>query len=872
MTTGRFHPHGKNFLCQGELFSISRGCEHGRRSRDHTVIKQNANELQDTTTVWHRPCNSCRMSEHSIRYVLRKLCQYHRKVEMSKKLVFIIILVIILVSLNWFRTARAQDLGSLSAEEKELLLKKYKNQIPSSTQTGVYQTPQIFDTTAAGTTGGPDDSLRQLMMADGMTARPNSPSTQADQVSNPEQMLEFDQLEPFGMNLFHEDNQNDVAIDIPSASDYVLGPGDNVIIYLWGRAEKEYNLTLDREGKVFVPQVGEIVGWGLTLEQFTDKAKRQFSKAYTDFSLTVSLGKIRSIRVFVAGEVRHPGAYTVSSLTSMFNALYMAGGPTTRGSMRQIKLMRSGEEKAHIDLYDLLLKGDNSSDIRLQTGDVIFVPVSGPRVAIRGEIKRAAMYELKGGETTLDLLTLAGNATPEAHLERVMLERVSRTDEWQVVDLNLDTTSRARVDNIPLDDGDRMTVYSIFEAKKNIVAVFGQVKHPGYYERTESATVSDLITRAQLQPFDVYYQRMDIFRRYPDRHFEIIPVDLRQVIVGDPKTDVKLQDRDSLYVYSIDEVEWKKHVYIEGEIQKPGEYPLYKHMTVADLVFLSGSYTRSALRHRAEIARLDTSGTITLINVAMDVPEDQQTPLQEDDHVYIRQIPEWREDRSVTLDGEVQYPGKYTLANRNESLYQLLQRAGGFTPNAFPEGVVLDRKAIHQNLKRIRVEEIIDRTTPMKEDSLGNLVKNDVVDYDASSVNRIIIDMDKILASDGREGDISLQPDDRIYVPTLPSGISVIGAVGANGTIKYAPGKNVKYYVQRAGNFIREADKKQTRLIRATGEVASGGGILGREVELGDVIVVPSKIEKDPNILKTITTALSAATGLLTSVYIVSKL
>ncbi len=386
---------------------------------------------------------------------------------MSKKLVFIIILVIILVSLNWFRTLRAQDLSSLSQDEKELLLKKYKDKIPKSTSGDVYQSPQIFDDSdAAGMGRKLPDSLTRYTKAGATDIRSQLPERSNDQTAASDKMQSFDELEPFGMSLFDVDNENDVSIDIPSASDYVLGPGDNIIIYLWGRAEKQYELTLDREGKVFVPQVGELVGWGLTLDQFTEKAKRQFSKSYTDFSLTVSLGKIRSIRVFVAGEVKRPGAYTVSSLTSMFNVLYSAGGPTDKGSMRQIKLMRNSEEKAEIDLYDLLLKGQNASDIRLQTGDVIFVPISGPRVAIRGEIKRPAIYELKGGETALDLLNLAGSATPEAHLNRVMLERVSRKDEWKVLDLNLDTLSQAHVDNIPLVDGDRMTVYSIFDAKK----------------------------------------------------------------------------------------------------------------------------------------------------------------------------------------------------------------------------------------------------------------------------------------------------------------------------------------------------------------------------------------------------------------------
>ncbi len=212
----------------------------------------------------------------------------------------------------------------------------------------------------------------------------------------------------------------------------MLGPGDNVLIYLWGRVEKEYNLTIDREGKIFVPQVGELVVWGLTLEQFKARAIKQFSKVYSDYNLTISLGKIRSIRIFVTGEVKRPGAYTVSSLTSLFNAIYTAGGPNQRGSMRYIKLMRSGQEQAVVDLYKFLLEGDNSIDVRLQSGDLIFVPVAGSRVAIRGEVKRQAKYELIGQETALDILVLAGQPTAEAHLDRVMLERVTGKSEWEV--------------------------------------------------------------------------------------------------------------------------------------------------------------------------------------------------------------------------------------------------------------------------------------------------------------------------------------------------------------------------------------------------------------------------------------------------------
>lgn len=783
---------------------------------------------------------------------------------MNKKL-FIIGLIIILVSLNWFKPLFASDLQNMSNEEKAALLKKYQTYQHNQKSDNYYQSADYYG----------NDSTSQEVAIDSPLINSdlknqNQPEKTNDQ-KNKKSQTPFDELKPFGMELFSniEDNPS-IAVDISASSDYILGPGDNVIIYLWGRVEKEYNLTIDREGKIFVPQVGEIVVWGLSLDSFIKRAKQHFSKVYTDFDLTVSLGKIRSIRIYVSGEVKRPGAYTVSSLTSMLNALYLAGGPSQRGSLRSIKLMRGGKTVSVVDLYDLLLKGDNSSDIRLESGDVVFVPVTGPQVAIRGEVRRPAIYELKGGETAEDLLHLAGNPTPEAHLDRVMLERVSVNDEWNVIDLDLNRKKDST--NFMLMAGDRMTVFSIYEAKQNIIAVYGQVKHTGYFERNDSTRVSDIIQRAKLQPYDVYYERADLFRKHTDRKVEIIPINLQGIIDGVAGTDILLQDRDSLYIYSIDEVEWDKFVYIEGEIKKPGRYPLYENMTAEDLVFLAGSYTRSANLHQAEIARLDSNANVTLDYIKLDDDEPDNYYLKEDDHLYIRQIPEWEYNRSVTIKGAVKYPGKYTLASKKETLYQLLNRTGGFIDNAFPKGIIFERSSINMTLDRIRVDNVIERSNPIKLDSLGQIVEENKIEYDSVSMNRIIIDMEKIMATKGQEGDIILEPNDRIFIPTIPSGISIIGAVGSNGTLKYNEGLTVKDYIQRAGNFTKQADKKGTRLIKATGEVLNGGNINKRIVDIGDVIVVPSKIEKERNFLNTFTTALSAATGVLTSVYIISKL
>ena len=792
---------------------------------------------------------------------------------MKLRIIVLLLIVIVLVSLNWFKVLLAQDLSLLTAEEKLQLLEKYQKKPARGADSEYYQSPEIF---------GGDQQSDQRPFKDELFKDIASPLRDSAQVfadtgkqkeaGRIDRMPEFEQLRPFGTELFDTPQENDPPADIASAADYILGPGDNIIIYLWGQVEREYNLTVDREGKVFIPRVGEVIGWGLTLERFTQRVRKQFSRAYSEFDLTVSLGKIRSIRIYVTGEVEKPGAYTVSSLTSLFNAIYIAGGPNERGSMRNIKLMRSGKPKEVVDLYNLLLVGDNSTDVRLQTGDVVFVPVTGARVAIRGEINRSALYELKGGETVLELLTLAGNPTPEAHLDRVMLERISDNGEWEVLDLNLNAEKSDSIDNVTLMEGDRFTVFPIFDVKTNMVAICGRVKHPGYYERNDSTRVSDLVSQGQLQPYDVYYDRADLFRRYPDRRIEVIPINLAEILSDTGGSDVLLWDCDSLYIYSIDEVQRDKFVYIEGEIKSPGRYPLYDNMTAEDLIFLSESFLRGAYRHRAEIARIDSLGDVSLIYVDLVDNTGPSTYLCEDDHLYIRQIPEWRLHRPVTIEGEVNYPGEYTLSSREETLYQLLQRAGGFTRNAFPKGIVFERQSIKKQLERLKLPELLERSQPLVQDTLGNFVQQDVFQYDFGSMSRVIIDIDKIISSEGHQGDVVLEAGDHIYVPSVPSGISVMGSVGANGTIKFVKDKNVKYYIERAGNFTRRSDKKEVRLMRAGGEVISGRGTLGKKVELGDIVIVPSKIEKERNWLKTVTTALTATTGILTSVYVISKL
>jgi protein involved in polysaccharide export with SLBB domain len=452
-----------------------------------------------------------------------------------------------------------------------------------------------------------------------------------------------------------------------------------------------------------------------------------------------------------------------------------------------------------------------------------------------------------------------------------MLERVSGRDQWEVLDLDLSPADSLGDHELVLRDGDRLTVYSIFKAKSNMVALYGWVKHPGYYERNDTTYVSHLLRQAQLPDYNVYYERADLFRRHPDWRTEVIPLDLKAILAGDSTADLKLADRDSIHVYSVEQVDNKRRVYIEGAVKKPGWYPLYDGMSVADLVFLAGSYNPSADRSEAELARIDDQGEVELVYVPLQDETARSVVLTEDDHVFIRRKPNFQEERTVDVEGHVRYPGEYVLRSSRETLYQILQRAGGFTEDAFPRGLVLRRPAIESGLKRLGVDNLLERSRELVADSLGNIETQQQFEYDLGSMSRIIINVDRILATHGREGDVVLKPGDEVYVPSIPTGISVMGAVGSNGTLGYVPKRKVKDYIRRAGGFTRQADEDETRLIRADGEVLSDD-VLDERALLGDIVVVPTHIEHKRDWGKTITTALSVATGVLTSVYIVSKL
>lgn len=770
----------------------------------------------------------------------------------------------------------AQD---LTPEEKARLIVEYEK-LKQTTggappdaakllETQTYQTPDIYSSIPEPKPDAvkPNAGDKGSIFPEGKMPVPKPAATSSEE------------LKLFGYDIFTAQPSSFAPVeDIAPPVDYTLGPGDNLIVNLWGRVDLELNLTCDREGKVFIPKAGEVIAWGLTVPEFEKRLRSKLSTVYSNFRLTVILGKLRTIKVYVFGEVKRPGGYAVTSLASLFNALYLAGGPNERGSLRQIRLVRQNQLVATVDFYEFLLKGFNRDDLKLLSGDVIYVPVVGPLVKIRGQVKRPAIYELKDAERLTAVIALAGGTLPNAYLERVMIDRIDAGDRRQLIDLNLRDSTVLAENNLTIHDGDDISVFSKYELRENMVWLTGQVKHPGTFERTAGMTIRDLLKGGEFLEYEAYRHRADLYRLTHNRVRAIIPVNLDLALAGDSTMNFVLQDRDSLRIYSRQEVEHPKFVFISGEVRQPGKYDLLDSMRLWDLIFLSGNLDKSAYLLRAEVARMNPGkpADVLFVNLA-DVQADPESPqnlfLKEDDQVFIREIPQYRLQENVKITGEVQFPGEYTLQKENETLYALLKRAGFFTERAFAKGTIITRQEVVAEIRRQNLPDIVANTQRLvKNDSTGQIERPNLDAFDPAKATRIVVDLEEILRTEGKKGDIVLRRGDQIHVPDLPAGIPVMGAVAANGTINFARGKKLGYYVERAGGFTPNADKKEVRLVKANGRVYSGGKARGQKVELGDAVVVTTRVQEKKDWLKIFASTASILSGVATTAFVIDRL
>ena len=491
--------------------------------------------------------------------------------------------------------------------------------------------------------------------------------------------------------------------DVPVGPSYVIGPGDGLNIILWGNVQEAYQVEVDRNGAITIPRLGVIQVWGFTVEQLQVFLRQRFAQFYPDFQMAITLGKLRTILVYVVGEVRQPGAYTVSSLSTIINALFASGGPMKTGSMRRIRLVRSGKTIHTLDLYNFLLNGDKSQDQTLQSGDTIFVPVIGPVAGVAGNVRRPAIYEIVPPTTLQRLLELAGGVTPSGYLQRVHVERFIAHEKKIVVDIDLSSLPSARVSKqwqTSLQDGDLISVFPIVTTLENVVQLEGHVVRPGRYELKPGMRLRDLVPSYTALLPEPYLDYAEIVRYVqPDLHQVVVPFNVRALLAGETEHNVLLQPQDSVRLFAKASFVDQPKATIQGEVRRPGSYPLLGEMRVKDLVARAGWLTKEAYLPRAEIIRVTANRDLQSIPLNLEAALREYRPdnllLQDDDTVVIHNLFEQKYRQNARVSGLVNKPDTYPIT-AGMRISDLVFRAGGVQKLAYLEKAELTRHKITQ--------------------------------------------------------------------------------------------------------------------------------------------------------------------------------
>lgn len=651
----------------------------------------------------------------------------------------------------------------------------------------------------------------------------------------------------FGSSLFgNRQSLFEPAMNIPTPLNYVLGAGDELIIDIWGATTNFYQLQVGNEGSVTIDNVGPVYVHGLTMEEAEAKIIEKLKLLYRGLRpgqadqttyASVSLGRVRSIQVTIIGEVKTPGTYTVSSLSTVFNALHSAGGPGKIGSYRQIELIRDNRIYAVFDLYDMLLRGDQSGNLRLNDQDVVRVATIKNRVEVAGHVRRPALYEVKDDETLAQLIEFSGSFNDSAYTRQVKLIRNSETERMLI------TVPRSAFDSFLLANGDVVQVDKILDRFSNRVTIEGAVWRPGDYELTEGMTLSQLIALAEGVMPDVFRGRGVINRLSDNYDFRVESFSVDKLLAGE--YDLALKPEDQVIIRSIHDMREERTIQIGGEVKNAGLFQFREGMTLEDLILMASGFKVSASEARIEINRRILGeaapakrGTKLAENYVFGVDrmltlndEAKTFELQPFDQVYVRPRPDYQVQRSVRIEGEVLFPGEYTLSDRNERISDLVKRAGGLTDEAYIKGATM----LRQSLQLSRVETEVDLGMDL------------TVEKPKSNENFVGIDLDDILASPGSEDDLFLRPGDEIRIPSELQTIRVSGGVLREAEIRYTEGKNLKYYVSRSGGYTQGARKGRAYVLYANGDVETKSRFLffssSPKIEQGAEIVVPQKVE-----------------------------
>ncbi len=695
-----------------------------------------------------------------------------------------------------------------------------------------------------------------------------------------QELTGIEALKPFGYDLFMP---KEAAFDAPSSGpvppDYVLGPGDSIRVQLFGNVNGIYEHEVSRDGVLHLPEIGPVSVAGRSFSEFRSDLANRVQEMLIGTQVSVSMGQLRTIRVFVLGDVVSPGSYVVSGLATMSSALYQSGGISEVGSLRGIQLKRNGRVVSTLDVYDLLIRGNTLGDRRLLPGDAIFVPPIGKTVAVAGAVNRPAIYEVRSKTTAADLVGLAGGLKAEAFREGARLERIGEDGDRSVIAVNLASES---ANTIRIRKGDTLIVPEVLPEIRNAVVLEGHVHRPGNYPWHPGMRLSDLIRSTdELKPevdSDYVLVRREAVRGEP---VEVLSTSLRNAL-HNPGSDanLELKSRDTVHVFSLavgrqrvmepllEELRRQatidipaNEVEVSGNVRAPGIYPLESDMRVSDLIRAGGNLSEAAYALKAELTRYVVypggGRESEVINIDLDAvrrgDDSADLLLQQHDFLSINQIPEWDSIWSVSLEGEVVFPGTYRV-RRGETLADVVQRAGGLTPAAFGEGAVFLRESLKER-EQEQIETLVRRlqadlvslslqtaTSGGTETlSTGEVLLDQLRETEA--VGRMVIDLPELLR--GRSTAIEMRDGDRLLVPTRTQVVTVLGETQQNTSHVYREDVSRDDYIDLSGGLTRRADKKLIYIVRANGAVVAGdrsrwfGRGRGPEIRPGDTIVVP---------------------------------
>ncbi len=734
-------------------------------------------------------------------------------------------------------------------EQKQLASELARKGVTKEQATRVKQLYERQNNVNASNATGTDvneSRLREEMKENTSDMLEDHPSTQDLARSN----------QVFGRNIFNTRNLTfEPSVNIATPLNYRLGPGDEVIIDIWGASQNTIRQQISPDGTINIQKIGPVNLNGLTIAEANDYLKKTLNKIYNGLNnandptsdIRLTLGGIRTIQINVMGEVVQPGTYSLSSFSTVFHALYRAGGVSDIGSLRNVQLVRNGKNIATIDVYQFIMKGNIQDDIRLQEGDVVIVPAYDVLVKIDGKVKRPMRFEMKKDENLSTLISYAGGFDADAYTRSLRVVR-QNGQEYEV-----NTVKDLDYSVYKMRNGDVVTAEAILNRFTNKLEIRGAVYRPGIYQLNGKLnTVRELVNEAQGLTGDAFLNRAVLYRQREDLTTEVIPVDIKAIMDGTSQ-NIILTKNDILYIPSIHDLEDRGDVVIHGEVAKPDSYPYADNMTLEDLIIQAGG-----LREAASVVRVDVSRRIRNPHSTVDNDTIGRTytfslkegfvidgtpgfVLQPYDEVYVRRSPGYQAQQNVVVEGEILFGGSYAMTSREERLSDLINKAGGTTNYAYLRGAKLTRVANASEKKRMGdVIRLMSRQLgEAMIDSLGIRVEDHFT---------VGIDLEKALANPGSTADIVLREGDVISIPKNNNTVTINGAVMVPNTVSYMKGENIDYYLNQAGGYSENAKKSKKFIVYMNGQVTKVKGSGKKQIEPGCEIIVPSKAKKNTNI------------------------